>query len=133
MKKILILSHGMFCRHLIETAEMIVGVMEDAEALPLLPGVSGADYAGQLEGRIVEFVESGYEVICLADLFGGTPCNSAALLMKKYPLVLISGVNLPMLLQVYIDKEGKGVTELRQVALSSLFEGGVDVGAKLGF
>ena len=53
--------------------------------------------------------------------------------MKKYPLVLISGVNLPMLLQVYIDKEGKGVTELRQVALSSLFEGGVDVGAKLGF
>ena len=30
MKKILILSHGMFCRHLIETAEMIVGVMEDA-------------------------------------------------------------------------------------------------------
>lgn len=50
--------------------------------------------------EVLSTTEKPYVV--LVDLFGGTPCNVLTVLSKKYNYDIVSGVNLPMLIDLYV-------------------------------
>ncbi|MDR2878569.1 MAG: PTS sugar transporter subunit IIA [Fusobacteriales bacterium] len=107
MKKpvIFIINHGEFGKALIESAELIAGPLDDIYAFSLKKGMSLED--------LIELVEDNLKteknVIILTDLFGGTPNNVAVYLQNKYQFPLISGVNLPILLNLVLSRDAAEV------------------------
>ena len=53
-------------------------------------------------------------ILVFVDMFGGTPCNSVAKILKQYPKIdVITGVNLPMLLTaITMMNNAKNVEEM---------------------
>ncbi len=123
-KKILVLTHGRFGEELVKSAEMIVGEVNNVKALSLMPEMSAEEFRLITE-RFLEETEG--EIICLVDLFGGTPSNTIMYLSQKYKLTIISGVNLPMFLEVYMNLEMNTVQELADLAVETIVESGKNV------
>lgn len=48
----------------------------------------------------VEALDTGDGVLILADLYGSTPCNIARRLLQAHNVLVLSGLNLPMMLRV---------------------------------
>lgn len=128
---ILICTHGNLATSIIESAEMIVGQLRDVVPVCLQPGMSGDEYLKML-GKIIDDA-NGRNILVLADLFGGTPCITSARLIKDCPIHIITGLNLGMLLEVYLNRENKSIKELKKIALDALQMSCVDVNEKLGF
>ena len=49
MIPIIIMNHGLFGKELIATAEMVVGKLEEVQAVSLMPGMTLEDYLEQSE------------------------------------------------------------------------------------
>ena len=92
---ILIMTHGEAGKGLIKSLQMIVGETGDIYAIPLLLGESIEEYVA----KVKEVLDKHTTAIALVDLYGGTPSNCAASLTSKYNLDVISGVNLPMVIE----------------------------------
>lgn len=92
---LLILTHGKWGIELIEGAEMICGSLENIFAFPLMPDQSLVEYVKPIEEILKNAPE---ESIILADLFGGTTSNIAAILSSKYNILAVTGLNLAMLI-----------------------------------
>jgi mannose PTS system EIIA component len=100
MTTVCLVSHGNLCLELINSYEMISGKNQLLKAIPL--DDSGAKaFSKRLEIEITELLKKG-SVLILADLKGGTPFNESMKLLLQYPddIELVSGVNLPMLLEI---------------------------------
>ncbi|MEQ6359838.1 PTS sugar transporter subunit IIA [Thermoanaerobacter thermohydrosulfuricus] len=103
--KILIITHGELATYLLKTAEMIIGTQDEnfIEIINFYPQDSMETLKEKLINQIKKFI--GEEILILTDLKGGTPFNVAFLLLKEYKFYLITGVNLPMLLEILLLKE----------------------------
>jgi mannose/fructose/sorbose-specific phosphotransferase system IIA component len=93
---IVILTHGRAGEELLKSAELIAGPIEDAIAISLLEGQSPEDYCGKVES-VLKTVNEGSMVF--VDLYGGTPSNAIASLLDRYKVGVVSGLNLPMVLE----------------------------------
>lgn len=94
-KQLLLISHGPFSQALKQSTEMIMGPQEGIHTVSLLPEEGPEDF----ETKLVGTLEQLDDVIVLADLMGGTPCNVAAkLLMQGYSFDLFAGMNMPMVI-----------------------------------
>lgn len=93
---IIVVGHGDFPQGLVNGAEMILGEQEALVAVPLLPTDSPESY---LE-KLLNITNSYDNIVILADLKGGTPQNLASFVVKEKGCSLITGVNLPMLLEI---------------------------------
>ena len=102
---IFIINHGEFGEALIESAELIAGPIDDIYAFSLKKGMSLEDLIKLVEDKL----KTEENVIVLTDLFGGTPNNVAAYLQNKYQFPLISGVNLPILLNLILSRDAAEV------------------------
>ena len=96
---ILIVSHGAFGESLIHCASHVLGkrplylrqvgvtVHDDPEAI--LP----------VAEDLIRFLDQGQGVLVLTDLYGATPANIAAKLLRPGRVEGVAGVNLPMLIR----------------------------------
>jgi mannose PTS system EIIA component len=124
---ILIVSHGAFGESLIHSASHVLGrrpvylrqlgvtVHDDPEAL--LP----------VAEDLIRFLDQGQGVLVLTDIFGATPSNVAAKLLKPGRVEGIAGVNLPMLIRALTYREEPLETALEK-ALSGASEGVMRMG-----
>jgi mannose PTS system EIIA component len=113
MVGIVVVAHGRLAEALIETAEMIVGCSEGVQSCSFSQGSDVEKLRKILKASIKE-VNDGDGVIILTDMFGGTPSNiSLSFLEDK--IEVITGVNLPMLINALTKREGKGIKELAQI------------------
>ena len=126
---LLICTHGDFGAEIIRSAAMIVGEPKDVRSVSLLPGMDPFTYRQEIV-RVLEEAKDK-NVFCMVDLFGGTPCNMAASLLKERKMQIVSGLNLAMLLEVMIQREEAAFDELTAVALKALGSSGFDVGRRL--
>lgn len=94
---LIIATHGRFGEELLASAELILGPLQNTQTASLLPGEDPADFATKLR-ELLAGVE-GHAII-LTDLFGGTPSNVAASLAARDGHLVISGVNLPLLVEL---------------------------------
>ncbi|MFW9309433.1 PTS sugar transporter subunit IIA [Glaesserella parasuis] len=98
---LILISHGEFAEGLLDTAEMILGKIDNAQTVCLYPHEGNEDFQVKFEQALVN--ASG-EIVVFCDIMGGTPCNVA---MRYLPKLsgLYSGMNLPMVIS-YVSEEG---------------------------
>ena len=96
---IVIVTHSQLGDALIEAAEFIIG--KRSEALVSV-SIDLNESAEVLRGKIaagIKKVKSKDGVLILTDMFGGTPSNLSYSFLEEGQIEVISGVNLPILIQ----------------------------------
>ena len=116
MVKLVVVCHGALAEGLINAMELIAGTQEEVVALRL----EETDAIDGLESRVEAAVQersAGQEVLILVDLFGASPFNvSSRVAMRNAGVEVITGVNLPMLLETALGRENMPLVELVKVA-----------------
>ncbi len=98
MTEVILASHGSLSQGLLNTLSMIIGDPGDhVRAYSLYPGENPRDFLSQLE---TEVSQSEDQYIILADIQGGSVHTALSELIRFPNVVLISGMNLPLALEV---------------------------------
>ena len=110
MTGLVLVTHEGFAGALLKSAAMIVGPVEYCEQVEVTPG----DDADGIMARVVAAMEkvSAEGAIIMTDLFGGTPSNMAMSFLKDGLVEVLTGVNLPMVIDFCSKRERMGVEEL---------------------
>ena len=95
---LVVATHARLAEELLLTAELIVGRLEQAEAVSIGADAS-VDQARARLAEAVKRVDVGDGVLVLTDMFGGTPANLALTFLDE-KVEVVTGVNLPMLLKL---------------------------------
>jgi mannose/fructose/sorbose-specific phosphotransferase system IIA component len=104
---------------MIDAARMIVGEMEDVLAVSLQEMDAIEDLMGRIEAALNE-VDTGDGALILVDAFGASPFNaSARLAMQREKTEVITGMNLPMLLELAVQREGQDLETVTQIAFEA--------------
>lgn len=108
---IVIVTHCNLGQELIRSAEFIVGGLGQAKAVSLNP----EDQVEALRGKIAEAIDKvdiGDGVILLTDMFGGTPSNISLTFLADEKVEVVTGANLPMLIDLASKREGKSLNQV---------------------
>ncbi|MCR6487562.1 PTS mannose transporter subunit IIAB [Amycolatopsis sp. OK19-0408] len=123
---IVLAGHGRLPSGVGEAAEMILGPQSRLKVCELSPHDSPEEFGV----RLITLLGEATEALVLADLHGGSPFNAvrafAAASGARTRIELVSGLNLPMLLEVLLHTTSD-VTELAGVARAAGRDGVVDV------
>ena len=105
----LLVTHGELGEQLIASVGMIMGRLPLLKAVGLAPDGTLDDLARAITGAWQALEAEGAEhVLILVDMFGGSCSNVAARLVRDQDpdrVALITGVNLPMVLEAVIDRD----------------------------
>jgi mannose/fructose/sorbose-specific phosphotransferase system IIA component len=129
---VLVICHGILGEALIETASMLVGSPPKLWALGLLPGEGPEDLEVKL-GAVLARLDAEDGVLCLVDIPGGVPARVAGALAVRSgrPVETLSGVNLPMLAETLLCRDGNDLPTLAGLAATAGRDGIVNIGAAL--
>ena len=103
---IVIVTHSQLGDALIEAAEFIIGKILEA-----LVSVS-IDLNESADAKGIKSVSSEDGVLILTDMFGGTPSNLSYSFLEEGHIEVISGVNLPILIQAVNIRDKMGLNKL---------------------
>ena len=119
MIALIISTHGNFSEELVKSSEMIFGTQKNIGAVTFKPGESTDDLVEKYNNLINE-LDCKDGVLFMVDLLGGSPFNAASVLaLKNDNMEIISGVNLPMLLEVFGSRDFSSLSELVSIAQSA--------------
>lgn len=107
---IVLISHENLGEKLLETAESIVGRLDNAVAVSFNTPENPENTKKLIEEAIKK-VDNGNGVILLTDLFGGTPSNIAISFLNHKDVEVVSGANLPMVIKIPFVKNLESVNE----------------------
>lgn len=111
MTHIIMVSHGEYVQAMIRSAELIVGEQENVTAF----GFNLGDSVDQLRESIADElkrVQRNNDVLVLTDMFSGSPFNAVSSLMQEYYFHHITGINLPLLLEILMARDEASIEEL---------------------
>lgn len=104
-------SHGEMAHYALKSAEMIVGAQSNVASISVRMDDT-LESAGKQFEKAIENVDASSGIVILVDLFGGTPSNVAGkTLLERSDVLLISGLNLPMLIELLLNRH-KTLAEL---------------------
>lgn len=127
---VILVGHGGCPAGMLDAIEMILGEQQHVRAVSLPPDGSTEQIAEQV-GAAIDLLGGTGGALVLADLMGGSPANAVGLLVLRDPnLHLVSGLNLPMALEV-LTSIAETAAELATVAASAGRDGVVDIAARL--
>ncbi|MCJ1969568.1 mannose/fructose/sorbose PTS transporter subunit IIA [Lactococcus carnosus] len=113
MTAIIVSGHGQLSTGLLDAFEMIFGHDDKIIAVPFLKGEGIPQLQDKYQTVMDKFPDE--PILFLVDVFGGTPYNSAVQLVFNNPLAdVVTGVNLPMLLEIAAIKEFSDLDALKQ-------------------
>ncbi|WP_326511429.1 mannose/fructose/sorbose PTS transporter subunit IIA [Clostridium intestinale] len=116
MVAIIVGTHGEFSREIVKSSEMIFGKQENIQYVTFNPGESTDDLINKYES-IMEELDYKDGLLFMVDLFGGSPYNAASrVAVKEEHIDIVTGVNLPMLLEVFAVRDSMSIEELVKVA-----------------
>lgn len=119
MVGIVVVSHGNMAEGMMDAARMIVGEMEGVATVSLKESDAVEDLISRIETAVDE-VDQGDGTLILVDAFGASPFNaSARLAMNRKNIEVVSGMNLPMLLELAVQREGQDLQAVTQIALET--------------
>ncbi len=126
--RVLVLGHGTISEDIIRTLKLIVGDFKYFHFINLPENQDMDSYEKQIESVVRQNCESG--LLIFTDLLGGSPFTVSTRVMRKYwdkKVELITGMNLPMLIEVASNIEDITSTEkIKKMALDSVNSGIVD-------
>ena len=106
---VIVISHGFFCKELVNSVKMIFGDVDRVESLPLEEGMDPEVYENALNKLIDD--NEGNVFVC-ADIMGGTPFKSLAKAARTREIYGVAGVSMPMLIEVLSNRDMYTVKEL---------------------
>lgn len=113
---IIIAAHGKFSEELLKSSEMIFGTQTNVAAVTFKPG-EGTENLVDKYNTLIDELDCTDGVLFMVDLFGGSPFNAASMIaLKNDNMEIVTGVNLPMLLEVFGSKEFSSLSELTTIA-----------------
>ena len=126
---LVIVSHGALAAGLKSAAEMIVGPQSGVRTVAMDAAADLDQLRSQIEAAVEEVGGVGAAVV-LVDVMGGSPGNASAYLaMRGTPVVC--GVNLPMLLEVLMQRDTETPPALAERALQAGRDSIIDLGRQL--
>lgn len=114
---ILVISHGNLSKGLLSSLSMFYTEEKQIEALSVNCDTNIDCFTKEM-GEAIARLDKGEGVIVLADMFGGSPCNSTFGYIGKN-VDVIAGVNFPMLLSAVTYRH---TTEDRKTLVDKLIE-----------
>ncbi|MGM9903761.1 PTS system IIAB component [Enterococcus sp. 10A9_DIV0425] len=122
MNNILLISHGSMAEGVKASLEMIVGKQPHVHALSLRPDGDNLQFEDELLTKMKALNGS---TLIIADLLGGTPCNTA---LKNYleneEVAIIAGMSLPLVMEATLNQQATvdtlielakgGITDVKQ-------------------
>jgi PTS system mannose-specific IIA component len=116
---IVLVSHGSLASGMLDAARMIVGNLEAVAVVGLFESEAVEDLMGKIEAALAQ-VEQGEGTLILVDAFGASPFNaSARLALERKNIEVVTGMNLPMLLELAVQREGRDLAGVAQLALQT--------------
>jgi len=116
---IVVVSHGQMAEGMLDAARMIVGEQERLVSVTLREA-DGIESLTERVAAAVEQVDAGDGVLVLVDVFGASPFNaSARVAMQRGKVEVLTGMSLPMLLELVVQREGQDLRALTQVGYDS--------------
>lgn len=112
MVGILVATHGGFAEGILNAVELLAGKPEKVETIGLYHGDGIDEFSGKVEDAITR-LDDGDGVLVFVDIVGGSPYNAVMkCFSKKENLKAIAGVNMAMLIQAVMMREGTSLDEL---------------------
>ncbi len=112
MAHILLVAHGNLADALLESSKLIVGEASTTgvDCLNMTEGKDMDQFV--LEAKEILDADPDGEYLILADVFGASPCNSCLSVFRHANYRLITGVNLPILLDLFTNNNNKDLSDL---------------------
>lgn len=122
---IVLVSHGSLAEGMKSAAEMIAGPQKQFQTLGMRAGTSLDNLRSELASAVAR-VRSDGGVLILIDILGGNPAN-ASLPLALHGTQVICGVNLPMLLEILVQREHLTLHDLTPLAMQAAKEGVINL------
>jgi len=109
---IVVVTHSKLGDALIDAAELIIG--DRPEAIVSV-SIDTAQDVDKLRGKVaaaIKQVDKKDGVLILTDMFGGTPSNLSYSFLEEGHIEVLSGVNLPVLIEATNSRDRLGLTDL---------------------
>ena len=113
-----IVTHGKMAEGMLDAVRMITGIHDGLGAV----GLNEEDDVEGLIDRIsacLQSLDHDQGILLFVDLFGASPFNASARLALRSdaPAEVVTGVNLPMLVELVMQREDLTLNELAEMAL----------------
>lgn len=122
MTGILIVTHGEMATGMMDSLRLIMGEQEAYQTLGLKHGDNIVEFSEKIQAGIRQ-LDKGEGVLVLVDLFSASPYNQAAMCfnkLKDHRYRLVSGVNLPMLIEAFNQRMiGADLETMYQAAMTA--------------
>ncbi len=124
MKTALIIgTHGGTAEQLLKSTEMIIGQQENVACIDFIPG-ENTDTLIQKFKEKLQTLQTDDGVLFMVDLYGGSPFNAASQIsITKDHYDVVTGVNIPMLLETLSTRSSLSFEELVNAALNAGSQG----------
>ena len=126
---LLIISHCDVGKELLNAAELIMGRLEAASAISITQTTESEALLKTISKEI-KALDRGQGVLILTDMFGGTPSNLSFSFLKEGAVDVLTGVNLPMVVEVAQNRQRLTLSELGEKAKEAGTRG-IALGGKL--
>ena len=106
--KVILVAHGNLAGAFIDSMEMIIGPRPENEVVGISFTLDDAleTLKDRIEENIIAFdLKADEHLVVCCDMQGGSPFNASFLLSKQYPMSIICGMNLPLLLEFMLKKD----------------------------
>ena len=111
MLNVIIAAHGNLARDLLRAAQTIMGKIEGVHTISRLPSEGKADLLHKFHEKISQ-LSSPEGILILIDVYGGSPFNISSHFLNQYNIRIVTGVNLPMILDLATYREKLGLDKL---------------------
>lgn len=112
---LLIISHCDLGKEFLNAAELIMGRLEAASAVSITQTTESEELLKTISKEI-KALDRGRGVLVLTDMFGGTPSNLSLSFLKEGAVEVLTGVNLPMVVEVAQNRQRLSLSELGEKA-----------------
>lgn len=119
-RKIILATHGHLGEAVKEACELVMGKQENVSVMSVVEGV-GADEIYSFFCHEIGGCEKGRDdlPLVLVDILGGSAYGQAIRTLKDYDITVITGLNLPMMIEVMMTRGDLSYKELSNLAFDA--------------
>lgn len=119
MLGVILTGHGSFATGLYEAAVQIMGDQAQFTAVNFPDGMSSEQLEHKLN-HALKVCDNGDGVVFLTDILGGSPFRLAAMLSyQNQHIEVISGTNMPLLLEMLMQRDTLNAASFRMLAIDN--------------
>jgi PTS system mannose-specific IIA component len=116
MVGLLLVSHGRIAESFLEVSLEIVGPVKGVQVVSLAEPIDEEKVMEDIRKARKE-IDQGDGILILTDMFGGTPANLCFSLLEDPTVQVLTGMNLPMILQILSSRKDASLAELAGIAM----------------